>query len=102
MSFESISQELPPDFEKEGIEEKSIESLSGPLPELLRMHYNSEQLDVLTREIFDIHGVSLDAINRVDLSANEVVSLCEDFFSAEDPTAKNLIADKIAQTIRNA
>jgi len=103
----SISpNEEPPDLETERVEEKTLESIEGFLPELLRITFNHAQLQIFQSEILEQQGLSLDSLSEVsDVTAKEATRLFSTYIEArddflDDPKERNLGAAQIADVIR--
>lgn len=106
MSFEGAPHESTPDFEREGVEHKSIESIPGPLPELLRLNFDTKQIDFLTKEVFEKSGIDIDymmdAISAVeDSRAQGIIDLCSDYFELEGDIERENKGREIIQAILN-
>jgi hypothetical protein len=108
MSFEGPkTSESSPDFEREGIEEKTLESLPGFLPELLRITFGEQEQGVFEIEILDGQGISLDDLTHVsDETAKDVIKLFSQYQEEkkegllDDQTVRGLRAAQIADVIR--
>lgn len=98
--------EKPPDLETEGVEEKTLESIEGFLPELLRITFNRAQLQIFQSEILEQQGLTLDALSEVsDQTAKEATRLFSAYVEArddflDDPKERGLGAAQIADIIR--
>jgi hypothetical protein len=106
MSFEGTPHETTPDFEKEGVEHKSIESIPGPLPELLRLNFDTKQIEFLTEDVLKRSGVDLeyimDAISSVEESrAQAIIDLCSDYFELEGDIEREDKGQEIIEAILN-
>jgi len=105
--YESMSSEKAPldDFEEEphfeSVESNTIESLSGPFPERLRLCFGTKELEVFVQEVFVQNGLSIKEIQLIpEERVSEIIALAADYFGLSS-IEQNLRAKQITSVFRS-
>lgn len=102
-----MSSEKAPldDFEEEphfeSVESNTIESLSGPFPERLRLCFGTKELEVFVQEVFVQNGLSIKEIQLIpEERVSEIIALAADYFGLSS-IEQNLRAKQITSVFRS-